>query len=74
MQMTLNIKSDQYQEVSDNQSMDILNHRKAATFLVRAARLHMEAAKQRLAGNPDKVTECTLVAKYLLHRVTEDMG
>lgn len=73
MQMTLNIKSDQYPELSDNQNMDILNHRKAATFLVKAARLHMEAAKQRMEGNSDKVTECTLVAKYLLHRVS-DMG
>lgn len=71
MQMTSNLQSDQHLVSPDNQNLDIQNHRRAATFLAKAARLHLEAAKQRLEGNLEKVAECTLVAQDLLLRVAE---
>lgn len=71
MAFTSNLSSHQHQESAENQNLDILNHRRVATFLTKAARLHMEAAKQRLKGDFKKVAECTSGAQDLLFRVTE---
>lgn len=71
MQTTSNHTSYQQMKSADNQDRDILNHRKAATFLAKAVRLHMEAAKQRMEGNREKEAECSQLSQELLFKVTE---
>lgn len=70
MQWISNFQPDEHIQSQNSLGMHILNHRRAATLLTKAARLHLEAAKQRMEGNLGEVAECMQGAQDLLLKVT----